>query len=175
MSRRPRPACALVLIALLAAGSLNMTGCATGEKGAPQVTISTPDALPVSAGFVYREEVHAVRRSFSLESEFWEHVFPQAAQAFQVAHRFKTYDEAIRADVDLIIISKSMVHGAKKQFRFSILVTVRDHDRRLVTEEAYKEKAASARNVDIAFEAVGGELRDDLLRSREIRRVARRS
>ena len=140
---------------------LLLSGCVTGSSKTPN-QIETAGATPVSVGFVYKENIHAVGASFSLEKAYWRRVFPAAATAFENARRYSSVNEALSSGSDLVVIAKNTVHGGKKRFKFSLLVTVRDSKERLIMETAFKEKLATNKTLERAFTTVGQQLKDQL-------------
>ena len=148
----------------------SLVGCASSSRGARDVMQTEDAPIPVTAAFVYKETVHAVGMDFSLEKYFWKHCYPVVAKSFTEAQRYRDYDEALRASPDLIVICQNTVHGGKRQFKFSMVMKVRDSKERLVTEEAYKEKLATPRDANVTFEAIGLLMQEQLSRTIRIRK-----
>ncbi len=116
---------AVVLVLLMVAG------CATPETAVKQrQAVVTEEGLPLKAGFVHTEKVHASGGPFSTEALYWDHFFPQAAPAFAESRRYDSMDAALSSDVDVVVEGKSLVYGSPERFKYALSVRVAEEEHR---------------------------------------------
>jgi hypothetical protein len=152
---------------------LLLAGCA-GTPEAPRA-LSTPGGRSFKAGFVYQEEVYAAGAPFSLRDLYWNSFFPQAATAFKEAYRFDSYEEALRSEVDLLVVGEATVHGAREGFKVTLEVVCRDLSEREIMRHGFHEKTATAKTADLVFQGLGTQAADVLASSRKLRKSSPRT
>ena len=155
------------LAAVLALGMGFMAGCTTLPE-TPRV-LNTPNGRWLTVGFVFEEDIYAVGPSFSLADLYWRYFFPQAATAFRESRRFDSYDEALRADVDLVVVGEATVHGARKGFKMTLEIVALSLDEDEMMRHGFHERVANEETAELVFESLGKQAATLLTQSRKLR------
>ena len=159
----------------LAAGILALlilAGCSTPPEAPRVLTSSLGRSL--RAGFVYQEEVHAVGKPFSLADDFWSSFFPAAAAAFKESHRFDSYEEALRSDMDVLVVLDATVHGARQGCKITMEMLCRDRTEKELLHHGFREKTMTDDTAAVVFEGLGKQTADILSSERKLRKPAPR-
>lgn len=155
-----------------ALGLLLLAGCSTPPE-APR-TVTTPGGRSLEAGFVYEEAVHPVGKPFSLEGLYWDSFFPEAATAFEASHRFDSYEEALRSDVDVLVIGKATVHGARDGCKMTLELVCRDLSEKELLHHGFRDKKLTGETAEAVFESLGRQTAGILSEARKLRRSSPR-
>ena len=155
----------------MAFAGLLLSGCATGkpERNA-MITSLDPDALPMTVGFVYEEDLHSAGKDFTTEDCFWDHVFPEVARVFREARMFPTRWEALQSDVELVVLGESIVYGEADHFKYSLslrAMTLKEHT---VLRESVQQKTLSLDDCEESFTGMGHVLYKALATSARMRK-----
>ena len=147
-------------------------GCASTPEPASYL-LQRSDALPVSAAFVYEEEVHGVDGAFRIGPVFWDHAYPTAAESVNRADRFASYDEALTSGADLIVIAKNRVYGGRDIYKTSLVLYIRNQNRTLLAETGFQGKQTTRKDEASALRAIGRLMRHYIRNSEKVQRLAR--
>ena len=161
-----------VSFGLIALFAISICGCAS-----PQVrkaVIHTPEAIPLTVGFVYEEKIHTIGRPFSLARCFENHLFPEVAPVFYLSRTYPNRWAALKDDLDLIVVVSNLVHGDKTRFRSSIAMRVMTSREKTIERKAVQQKTLSSDGCDTAFQGMGSLFRKALVSSSKIRAFERK-